>query len=99
MSIGMSRVLRMVDGKPGNLLHWCNGCKAGHVIDIHAISRDGHVVGWDGSFDKPTIGEPIRIEHNGTVCEYILRAGTIAYFQSCTHHLAGKVMPMPDFPA
>ena len=85
-----SGVLRLVDGKPGHLLHHCPGCKTGHVIDIHAISRDGRVIGWDGTFDKPSIGEPVCHEQDGQICEYILRAGVQFFMESCTHSLRGK---------
>ena len=93
-----SGVLRMVDGKPGHILHWCPGCACGHVIDIHAISRDGRVVGWDGDFERPSIGEPVCHEQDGAVCEYILRAGVLYYLESCTHALRGKAVHLPEFP-
>lgn len=93
-----SAVLRMVDGKPGHLLHWCEACACGHVIDVHAISRDGKVLGWDGTFDRPTIGEAVRHENDGAVCEYVLRAGVMYYLQSCTHALAGQSRHLVEFP-
>ena len=101
MSIGLGRagVLRMVDGKPGHLLHWCPACACGHVIDIHAVSCNGHVVGWDGDFERPSIGEPVRHELAGDqVCEYLVRAGVLYYFANCTHAMAGKSVHLPAYP-
>lgn len=91
-------VLRMVDGKPGHLLHYCPGCECGHVIDVHAVSKDGNVIGWDGTFDRPSIGEPLRFEKDGAVCEYILRGGVQYFLQSCTHSLAGQSRELVEFP-
>lgn len=88
--------LRLV--RPGVLLHWCPGCDKGHTIDIHAISRDGRVVGWDGDFDRPTIAEPLRHEHDGSVCEYVLRGGVLYFLQSCTHDLAGQSRHLTEYP-
>jgi hypothetical protein len=93
-----SGVLRMVHGKPGHLLHWCPGCAEAHVIDIHAVSRDGHVIGWDGAFEKPSIGEPVRHEKDGRVCEYVLRAGVLYFLANCTHALASRSAHLPEFP-
>lgn len=98
MSISLSKTLRMVDGKPGHLIHWCNYCGKAHQIDIHAISRDGRVNGWDGTFVNPTIGEPIRHEHDGQVCEYMIRGGSISYLESSTHDGRGKTERLPEFP-
>jgi hypothetical protein len=90
MSIGLSAVLRMVDGKPGHLLHRCAGCNTAHVIDIHAVSRDGRVLGWCGDFRRPSIGEPIRHEKDGAICEYILQAGVQYFLESCSHGMRGQ---------
>lgn len=100
MSVSLSRngVLRMVDGKPGHLLHYCPACECGHVIDIHAISRDGRVLGWCGDFQRPSIGEPVRHEKDGEVCEYALRGGVLYYLSNCTHALAGQSRHLIDFP-
>lgn len=88
--------LRLV--RPGVLLHFCPGCGEGHTIDIHAISRDGHANGWDGDISAPTIGEPLRVEKDGRVCEYILRAGVLYYMSNCWHPLAGQSRHLIEFP-
>jgi hypothetical protein len=98
VTIGMTSRLRMVDGKPGHLLHFCPACLTGHVIDVHAVSRDGHVTGWDGTWENPTIAQPVRHEKDGAVCEYILRAGVLHFLNSSSHGLSGKTVPLPHFP-
>jgi hypothetical protein len=76
--------------KPGVLSHWCPGCGLEHAIDIHAISQNGKVTGWDGDFDAPTIGEPVRHETERGICEYLLRGGVLYFLESCWHSLAGR---------
>jgi hypothetical protein len=74
------------------------GCGAPHEIDIHATSRDGHVVGWDGDLDRPTIGEAMRHETERGRCEYVLRAGVLYFAADCWHPLAGQSRHMESFP-
>lgn len=88
--------LRIV--KPGILEMWCPGCMARHVLDVHALSRDGRVLGFDGDMERPSIGEPVRVEENGLVCEFLLRGGRLHYFSNCTHGLVGQAIPLPHFP-
>jgi hypothetical protein len=83
--------------RPGVVAHWCPGCGAEHAIDIHAQSRNGHVTGWDGTFDKPTIGEPVRHETERGICEYLLRGGVLYFLESSTHGLAGESRHLPDY--
>jgi hypothetical protein len=84
--------------RPGVYSHFCPGCQTCHSFNVHDLSRDGRVIGWCGDVHRPSTGEPIRHEKDGRVCEYILRAGVIHYFQNCTHELAGKSVPMIDCP-
>lgn len=100
MSIGLNRygygVLRLV--KPGEYLYWCPGCKTGHTFDVHALSQDGHVLGFDGDFQRPSVSEIIRIESIGAVCEHAIRGGQLRYTRDCTHALAGQILPMVEYP-
>lgn len=90
-------VLRMV--RPGVLLHFCEACGCGHTIDVHELSRDGRVIGWDGCFDRPSFGEPVRHENtDGAICEYIVRAGVLFYLESCTHNLRGQSRHLVEYP-
>jgi hypothetical protein len=90
---GLFRLLR-----PGVLEHHCPGCGQVHAIDIHALSKDGRVTGWDGDLIRPSFGEPLRYETSGGVCEYVVRAGVIYFMNNCWHPLSGKSQTMPEFP-
>jgi hypothetical protein len=100
MTVGLGRfgngVLRMV--RPGVLLHWCDGCGCGHTLEIHALNHYGKVIGWDGDVEKPSIGEAVRHEEAGQVCEYVLRAGVLYYLSTCTHTLRGQAVSLRDYP-
>ena len=100
VTIGLGRngggVLRMV--RPGVLAMWCPGCMREHQLDVHGLSKDGRVNGFDGDMDRPSIGEPIRFESDGLVCEFLLRAGRLYFFNNCLHGLAGQEVRLPHFP-
>lgn len=90
--------------RPGVLAHQCPGCGERHVIDIHALSGNGKVIGWDGDVSRPNIGEPLRFEtkdgrgHVVAVCEYVIRSGVAYYFENCTHALAGQSRHLQEIP-
>lgn len=88
--------LRLV--KPGVLLHWCPGCGEGHTIDVHEMSRNGHVLGWDGDIYLPSVAEPIeRVTARGR-CAYRLKAGIIYFESDCWHHLANQQRHLEEYP-
>lgn len=90
--------------RPGVLAHQCPGCGGRHEIDIHAHSRDGKVIGWDGDQIRPSIAEPLRFETKDAharvvaVCEYVIRSGVAYYFENCTHALAGQSRHLQEIP-
>jgi hypothetical protein len=100
MTIGLAPggggVLRMV--RPGVYLHWCQACRCGHTFDVHEVSQDGKVIGYDGDPIRPSVGQPLRHEKDGAVCEYILKAGVQLFLESCTHALRGQSLPLIEFP-
>lgn len=96
MSLCNGGVLRLL--RPGVLEHWCPGCREIHAIDIHSLSRDGKVIGWDGTTVNPTFGEPVRHETAKGTCEYLLRGGVLYFFESCWHGLGGTSRHLEAFP-
>jgi hypothetical protein len=100
MTIGLGPrgggVLRLV--KPGVYLHFCQGCNAGHTFDVHDVSKNGHVVGFDGDTRAPSLGEPLRHEKDGVVCEYILRGGVMYFTSDCTHALRNQARSLMEYP-
>ncbi len=89
---------RLRTARPGVLSMWCPGCMRAHELDVHALSRDGRVVGFDGDMERPTIGEPVRFDADGIACEFLLRGGRLFFFSNCTHGLVGQEVPLPHFP-
>ena len=83
---------------PGVLEHHCPGCGVIHSIDIHAQSKDGKVIGFDGDEFQPSFGEPIRHDTPNGTCEYLLRGGVLIFMSNCWHHMAGKTRPLGAFP-
>jgi hypothetical protein len=99
MTIGLCRGGKFQLVRPGVLRHWCPGCSAPHDIDVHAISRDGHVLGWDGDLERPSIGERMRHDTPHGICEYVLRSGVLYFAPECWHPLANQQRHMENFPA
>lgn len=95
---GRAVIPRLRTAKPGVLSMWCPGCMRKHDLDVHALSRDGRVLGFDGDMVRPSISEPVFNEQDGIVCEFLLRGGSLHYFSNSTHGLAGMVVPLPHFP-
>jgi hypothetical protein len=90
---GLFRLLR-----PGVLEHWCPGCEEIHAIDIHAMSKDGRVTGWNGDLVQPSIGEPLHHDTPAGACDYTLRGGVMYFTSDCWHPLAGQQRHLPEFP-
>jgi hypothetical protein len=91
-----TRTFRLL--RPGVIEHWCPGCGERHAIDIHALSRDGRVTGWDGDPYTPTIPEPVRRVTPRGVCEYVVRGGVLYFLQTCWHPLAGTSRHLEECP-
>jgi len=84
-------VLKMVDGNPWHLLHWCAACQQAHFVD-------GKKAEWDGHYKYPSFVKPIRHEQGGGICEYLILSGTQYFLESCGHPLKGKSAKLPEFP-
>lgn len=104
----LSRVLRSI-GSPGNhgIAFWCPGCRGAHVI-YYQREGPGPLWRWDGNAEAPTISPSILVTYSGTDageddapperCHSFVRAGRIEFLGDCTHELAGRTVPIPDFP-
>lgn len=75
---------------------WCPGCEC-----VHAW---GPTWSFDGNMDAPTVSPSILTTltaPEGEVaerCHVFLRGGIIEYLGDCTHSLAGRKIPLPDWP-
>lgn len=104
MSAMGSKLRKTEDG----ILHWCPACE-----EVHHFTTSG-ATAWtfDGNIDAPTFSPSMLIrwgkyaghadqsrtyEDNG-ICHYILTAGVINFCGDSTHDMAGKSVPLPDWP-
>jgi hypothetical protein len=76
-------------------MHWCPGCKARHIINIEKPLPNGAKWTWDGNVDAQTFSPSINIVGR---CHYFIRSGMIEFCGDSAHELAGKTVPLPDFP-
>lgn len=82
--------------KPWGKQFWfyCPGCKSHHIFDVR---NDGQRPNWrfNGNLDKPTF-EP-SLHYVGR-CHLRLIDGKLHFASDSKHHLAGKVVDLPDLP-
>jgi hypothetical protein len=56
------KILRTVEGRPGQMVYWCPGCQCGHYVWVaHPQSKGCTIWGWNGSMDKPTFNPSIKV--------------------------------------
>lgn len=97
----ISPVLRSMEGGFG---HWCPGCKTMHYIAVDRPLSNGARWSFDGNIEHPTFSPSVRIripDWNGkpeSCCHYFLRGGKLQFCADSTHELAGKTVPLPEFP-
>lgn len=93
-----------IEGKLSGYIFYCPGCKHGHPF---------HVPQWsfDGNLETPTFSPSLRVFHpehkdpdtgkkvpEETLCHLFLANGQIRFCSDSKHVLAGKAVPMVDFP-
>lgn len=86
------RSVRIDDARRG-LSFWCPGCNAAHRVTTEGPGAWA----WDGNATNPTLSPSIKVQ-GGLVCHSFVRVGNIEFLGDCTHALAGKTVPMPDWP-
>lgn len=83
----------------GRLLFTCPGCEMSHGVQVQPDQRPRW--DWNGSMDKPTFSPSIRVAwYHGDqqfVCHSFVRDGDIEFLSDCTHALAGKTVPIPEW--
>lgn len=96
----LSRVLMQADGdwEAGHgktLLHWCPGCKQAHPINVEKPNHCDAKWSWNGDIERPTFSPSINIVGR---CHYFIRDGMIEFCADSKHNLAGRTVPLPDYP-
>lgn len=98
----LSRKLRSIGDNRATkgICHWCPGCDAPHAIWTERGEGSSRPIwSYDGNAEAPTCSPSVRISDNaGTTCHYFLKAGQIEFCGDCRHELAGKTVPLPDWP-
>ncbi len=85
------------------LLFHCPACESTHAYWLaHPEGRKGPIWEFDGDMEHPSFTPSLRIRgrnaEGDTCCHLFVRAGQIEYCSDCTHTMAGKTVPMEQFP-
>jgi hypothetical protein len=95
----LSPILR--DTTDNGLMFWCPGCDMPHRIQ-HG-SGQGPRWGWNGDANRPTFTPSVLLRwHEGEArtpkcCHSFVTDGQIRFLTDCTHALAGKTVPLPEW--
>jgi hypothetical protein len=91
-----------------NFLHWCQGCKCGHVYPTKRIN--GPNWAFNGNVESPSftpsmlIFMPPRKRQDGsmtgqkTICHYYLTDGKLAFCGDSPHEFSGKTVSLEPIP-
>ena len=77
----------------------CPGCGSTHIIPV--TGERGW--GFNKDLDNPTFTPSILVRFNYKegvprgVCHSYVTNGNIQFLNDCTHELAGKTVPLPEF--
>ncbi len=75
----------------------CPACKHIHIIAVDFAFKNGAQWTFNCNFQKPTFGPSIKLTSPGYCCHFFVKEGEIKYCNDCTHILAGKTVPLPEF--
>lgn len=99
------------DVNTGGLSLWfdCPGCKhfeggsSYHRIPVIQGRKTTGAWEWNGDEEKPTTNPSVLIsfdygeQREKRVCHFFLRNGVVEFCGDCSHPLAGKKVPLPEF--
>ena len=88
---GRNKLKVYADGR--TVVWWCQGCGCAHSIKV----ADGAPWTWNGDVDKPTFS-PSVLSTGEKRCHCFITDGNIRFLQDCGHGLAGKTVPMEEWP-
>lgn len=85
--------MKLKPASDGRVQFWCPGCENAHYFDDRWTRT--------GTDDAPTFAPSLLTRgadsKNGT-CHLFLTAGQLSFLADSTHSLAGKSVPLPDWP-
>lgn len=88
-------------------LHWCQGCKYGHLYQTDPSRSPSW--NFNGDIERPSFSPSMRIytpAHNDgefahpeqTICHYFVTDGQIQYCDDSRHELKGQTLPLEPIP-
>ena len=82
----------------GSYYMHCPGCGFGHQIRSKEFEGKGPKWDFNGDMDNPTFSPSLRVQGGSSnrMCHSFIRNGHWQFLSDCTHHLAGKTVPMVD---
>ena|ERR1700684_317 len=94
----------------GRYYFFCPGCREFHSVNTVTAHRDGLKFQLQGDKNNPTFvplnqviertiesfNKSLHATNPGHVCLSVIRTGHIRFLGSCTHTLAGQMVPLPD---
>lgn len=94
------RVVKPFGDKPGIFVFYCEGCDMEHVFYTQKDVPNRPTWAFNNSEEKPTLHPSLLIryhwgeESKERCCHSFITDGNIRYLNDCTHHLAGKTVPL-----
>lgn len=90
-----------LQGKPGThfvgIAFTCPACGIQHCINTEYPNAAGVKFTWDGSWEEPTITEPVAvIAGNKSSCGFRLTKGSLTFHEDCHHSLAGTTVELDE---
>jgi hypothetical protein len=85
-------------GQGGYLMFWCPGCDAPHAVTVEGPNAWG----WNANPDALTLTPSVLVTRRvdeAYRCHSFVRDGNIEFLGDCSHAMAGKTVPLPDWPA
>lgn len=78
----------------------CPGCKYKHGFYVDRHGHKGAKWTFNGNLENPTVSPSILMttSHSGRAyaCHSFITDGMIQFLGDCTHHLAGKIVELPE---
>ena len=90
----------------GNVLFECPGCGCLHSVATEKPNGMGAQWTWNGSEELPTFSPSVLVRYDkgvsdkpalDGVCHSFVKDGMIQFLGDCTHKLANKTVPLPDW--
>lgn len=90
----------IADTDGGLFLFWCPGCREPHPYWVKPQSPGAAAWAFNGDKERPTFTPSLLVYPSGTTprCHLFLTDGVIHFCGDSQHELAGKSVPLPDWP-